>query len=152
MERLTAFVLAHRRAVVLAWIALALAGMWAAATISDSLSQSFDAPGRPAFEANREIVQTFQTGGVVPPLVLVTSVSDRAQATRQLARVAGAVDGARVALPGVTGGDALVSRDRRTAAALVFPPPGSPAPDTNPGAAAALEPGSGHQPRRGGGA
>jgi RND superfamily putative drug exporter len=125
MDRLTGWVLGHRRWVVIAWLAVTVAGMWAAATITDSLSQSFDAPGRPAFDANREIVRTFGSGGVVPPLVLVGPRGD-------LGRVARAVPGARVALP----------RDRtlvagQTAAALVFPPPGRPAPDTNPQALAA---------------
>jgi RND superfamily putative drug exporter len=138
VDRLTRWVLAHRRLVALAWIAVTAAGMWAAATISDSLSQSFTAPGRPAFEANEEIVRTFGTGGVVPPVVLVTQTADPNEAARRFERVARAVDGARVALPGDRGAGALVSDDGRTAAALVFPPPGRLAPDTNPQAVAAL--------------
>src|SRR3954452_19633234 len=69
--RLTHLVLAHRRTVVVGWLLVVVAGMWAAATITDSLSQSFEAPGRPAFDPNRESVRTFGNGGVVPPLVAV---------------------------------------------------------------------------------
>src|SRR4051794_9931783 len=133
MDRLTGWVLGHRRVVLAGWLVLTLAGLWAAATITDSLSQSFEAPGRPAFAANREIVGTFHSGGVVPPLVLV------GRDAADLRRVAAAVPGGRVALPGDPGGGALVPADRRTAAALVFPPPGRPAPDTNPQAVAAAQ-------------
>jgi len=138
VDRLTRWVLAHGRLVALAWIVVTTAGLWAAATISDSLSQSFTAPGRPAYEANEEIVRVFGTGGVVAPVVLVTQTGDRKEARSRLERVARAVQGARVALPGDRGAGALVSGDGRTAAALVFPPPGTPAPDTNPRAVAAL--------------
>ena len=138
MERLTDWVLGRRRLVALAWIAVAAGGMWAAATISDSLSRSFTAPSRPAFQANEEIVRTFGTGGIVPPAVLVTQTADPNEAARRFERVARAVGGARVVLPGDRGADALVSDDGRTAAALVFPPPGRSAPDTNPEAVAAL--------------
>ena len=132
MPRLTTWVLAHRRIVVLAWIAVAVAGGWASATIADSLTKSFTAPGRPAFEANEEIVREYRSGGVVAPAVLV------GQDEADLKRVAGAVQGARVALPGDPGGEALRAQDGRTLAALVFPPPGRAAPDENPEAIAAL--------------
>jgi putative drug exporter of the RND superfamily len=138
VNSLTGAVLRHRRLVVLGWVAVVVAGMWAAATINNSLSRSFDAPGRPAFDANREIVGLFKSGGVVPPVVLLTGATDRRAAEQRLQRVAHAVPGARVAVPSDPGGGALVSRDGRVAAALVFPPPGRPAPDSNPEAVAAL--------------
>ncbi len=139
MRRLTESVLAHRRLVLLAWLVLTLAGMWAAATITDSLSQSFTAPGKPAFEANERIVGTFASGGVVPPLVLVAEAPegeklDIEAAARELGRIGDSVDGARIATPSSPGGRVLVSADGGTAAAIVFPPPGTPAPDTNPAA------------------
>ncbi|MBV9047173.1 MAG: hypothetical protein JOY58_02835, partial [Solirubrobacterales bacterium] len=124
--------------VVLGWVVVAVVGMWAAATISDSLTRSFDAPGRPAFDANRQIVEQFGTGGEVAPIVLVTQAPDRRAASRRFERVARTVAGGRVALPTDRGGKALVSEDGRTFAALVFPPPGHPEPDTNPQAVAAL--------------
>lgn len=133
MPRLTSFVLAHRRGVVAAWLVLALAGIWAVTGLSDALSQSFDAPGKPAFAANRELARDFRSGGPVAPIVLVTRAGG--DATARLARVGRAVPGARVAVPGDPGGAALVSRG--TAVALVFPPPGVPAPDENPAALAA---------------
>ena len=56
-------VLRHRKLIVSVWILLAVVGAWAASSINDHLSQSFDAPGRPAFEANKEIVKTYGNGG-----------------------------------------------------------------------------------------
>ena len=63
MDRLTAFTSRRRRLVAFGWLLLAIAGGWAASSIGDALSQSFDAPGRPAFEANRTIAQRFGNGG-----------------------------------------------------------------------------------------
>ncbi len=53
-----------------------LAGGWAASGLSDALSQSFDAPGRPAFDANREIVERYGSGGVIAPIVAVVDGVD----------------------------------------------------------------------------
>ncbi len=137
MPRLTSIVLAHRRLVIVSWIVLTCAGAWAAATISDSLSHSFDAPGRPAFAANAEIVKRFANGGVVAPVVLVATSGrgerlDVAEASRQLRRLGDQLPGRRVAAPDDAGGRALVSDDDATVAVLVFPPPGRPAPDAIP--------------------
>jgi uncharacterized membrane protein YdfJ with MMPL/SSD domain len=68
VRRLTDLVLRRRRLLALAWLLLAVAGGWAASGLGDALSQSFDAPDRPASEANREIVERFGSGGVVAPI------------------------------------------------------------------------------------
>jgi putative drug exporter of the RND superfamily len=146
MDRLTALTTRRRRLVALAWLVLAIAGGWAASSIGDALSQSFDAPGRPAFEANRTIAERFGNGGQVAPIVLVatttggrrvTDPATRAELGRAVARVGAAVGHARVASYASTGERAFVSRDGRTTYALVFPPLGRPAPDENPQALAA---------------
>jgi hypothetical protein len=62
VTRLSDLVLRRRRLVAGAWLLLAIAGAWAASGLSDALSQTFDAPGRPAFEANKEIVERFGSG------------------------------------------------------------------------------------------
>ncbi len=143
MNRVTAIATAHRRLVALAWLVLAVAGGWAASSIGDALSQSFDAPGRPAFEANRTIAQRFGNGGQIAPIVLVvraagdrriTERATRDELGRAVARVSAAVGRARQVSYASTGDRAFVSRDRRTTYALVFPPLGRPAPDENPAA------------------
>ena len=146
MSPLTRLVMARRRFVALAWVVLALVGAWAASGISDALSQSFDAPGRPAFEANRAIVGATGSGGVVNPIVLVArpeqgrSVTDpdvREELRDAVERIAREIPGSRaVSSTGATG-EGLDARDGRTSVAYVFPPVGRPAPDENPEALAA---------------
>ncbi|WP_354700834.1 hypothetical protein DSM112329_01126 [Paraconexibacter sp. AEG42_29] len=156
MRRVTALATQHRRLVVTAWLVLTVAGGWAAGSINDVLSRSFDAPGRPAFQANREIARDFGNGGQVAPVVLVARRAGDASSARmqrslaQVAeRVGKAVPGSRVLTAGDRGGrddraaqgdrdtDGLVARDGRSAVALVFPPLGRPAPDENPAALSA---------------
>src|SRR4051794_5507674 len=146
MDRLTALATRRRRLVILSWLVLAVAGGWAASSIGDALSRSFDAPGRAAFEANRTIAERFGTGGQIAPVVLVASVEGRrrisdpairAELGRAVARVGGAVGGARVVSYASGGSRTLLSGDGRTTYALVFPRLGRPAPDENPAALAA---------------
>ncbi len=146
MPRLSRFVLARRRFVAGLWVLLALAGAWAASGISDALSQAFDAPGRPAFEANERIVRTYGSGGTIDPIVLVArpqgdqKVTDpdvRDELRDAVDRVARAVPGSRaVSSTGATG-EGLDAKDGRASVAYVFPPVGRPAPDENPQALAA---------------
>ncbi|HET9101768.1 MAG TPA: MMPL family transporter [Solirubrobacteraceae bacterium] len=126
---LVEFTLRRRRWIALGWLLLAIAGGWAASTLSSHLSQRFDAPDRPAFQANAQIVRHFGTGGVIAPIVLV---GHRGQ-TGALRRVAAAVPHARA----VIGGGGLTSADGTVVTALVFPAPGPRAPDTNAAALAA---------------
>ncbi|WP_210491769.1 MMPL family transporter [Patulibacter sp. SYSU D01012] len=146
MSRLTEGVLRHRRLVALGWVLLALAGAWAASGISDALSRTFDAPGRPAFEANKRIVAAYGNGGLVNPIVLVADprgdrkVSDPAvrDALRDaVERVGRAVPGSRTVVPTGATGEGLTADDERVAFGLVFPPVGRPSPDENPQALAA---------------
>lgn len=146
MTRLVDLSLRRRRLVALVWIILALAGGWAASTISDSLSRSFDAPGQPAFDANREIATDFGNGGPIPPIVAVVTVPDGKRISDPTVRreLASAVDGIRKAIPGsravsyADGQDPVfVAKDGRTTFALVYPPVGRPSPDENPVALAA---------------
>ncbi|MEV2267630.1 MMPL family transporter [Nonomuraea africana] len=106
MERLTDFVLRHKLAVVLAWVAVALAGTFAAAAVQDRLGARFGAPGQPAYEANQEIMRTY--GGGLVPLVAVATEP---------------VDFARLAPLGrVVTDPAFASDDGGTTYALLYPP------------------------------
>jgi putative drug exporter of the RND superfamily len=146
MRRLTSLATARRRVLLCVWLGLAVAGGWAASSIGDALSRSLDAPGRPAFAANRQIARHFGTGGQVPPIVLVarlraeriTSPQVVAELDEVVRRATAAAGGARAVSYASTGDDAFVSRDGRTTYALIFPPLGRPAPDENPVALAAV--------------
>jgi RND superfamily putative drug exporter len=141
-------VLRHRKLIVSVWILLAVVGAWAASSINDHLSQSFDAPGRPAFEANREIVETYGNGGVISPFVLVAAPKDgtlsdggnEAAFTKAAKEVAAAVPGSRLAGFGA-GGPAkdFESKDGAVGYAFVYPPPGPEAPEKNEGALSAVQ-------------
>jgi RND superfamily putative drug exporter len=141
-------VLRHRKLIVSVWILLAVVGAWAASSINDHLSQSFDAPGRPAFEANKEIVKTYGNGGLISPFVLVAAPQDgtlseggnEAAFTKAAKEVAAAVPGSRLAGLGA-GGPAkdFESKDGSVGYAFVYPPPGPEAPDKNEGALSAVQ-------------
>src|SRR6201996_619403 len=141
-------VLRHRKLIVSVWILLAVVGAWAASSINDHLSQSFDAPGRPAFEANKEIVATYGNGGLISPFVLVAAPKkgtlsdggDEAAFTKAAKEVAAAVPGFRLAGFGA-GGPAkdFESEDGTVGYAFVYPPPGPEAPEKNEGALGAVQ-------------
>ena len=140
--------LRHRRLVVSVWVLLAVVGAWAASSINDHLSKSLDAPGRPAFDANQEIVATYGNGGLIAPFVLVAAPKDgalsaganEADFAKGAKEVAAAVPGSRLAGPGAGGpAKTFESKDGRVGYALVYPPPGPEAPDKNEGALTALQ-------------
>jgi putative drug exporter of the RND superfamily len=141
-------VLRHRKLIVSVWILLAVVGAWAASSINDHLSQSFDAPGRPAFEANKEIVKTYGNGGLISPFVLVAAPKDgtlseggnEAAFTKAAKELAAAVPGSRLAGLGA-GGPAkdFESEDGTVGYAFVYPLPGPEAPDKNEGALSAVQ-------------
>jgi RND superfamily putative drug exporter len=121
---------AHRWLVVAAWVLLTAVGGLLTARSSDRLSVTFDLPGQPAYETNRDIVDTFGSGGAEPPLVAVvrlpagTTVDSpgvRDQLATVFGRAAAAVPGGRTASYPATGDRDLVSADGRTTFALLYP-------------------------------
>jgi putative drug exporter of the RND superfamily len=141
-------VLRHRKLIVSVWVLLAIVGAWAASSINDHLSQSFDAPGRPAFEANKEIVKTYGNGGLISPFVLVAAPArgtlaergDGAAFAKAAKEVATAVPGSRLAGPGAGGpAKTFESADGKVGYALIYPPPGPEAPEKNEAALTAMQ-------------
>jgi RND superfamily putative drug exporter len=140
-------VLRQRRLIVSVWVLLALVGAWAASSINDHLSQTFDAPGRPAFEANKDIVKTYGNGGLISPFVLVAAPKDGtlsedgndAAFTKAAKEVSGSVPGSRLAGPGAGGpAKAFESKDGEVGYALIYPPPGPESPEKNEDALARI--------------
>src|SRR3954470_7459505 len=131
MEALTRWVLAHKRLVLVLWIALAIGGIAATRPAGDTLSQQFNLPGTEAFIANSRVTAVFGNGGNVAPLVPVVTLPagttvDSPGVSRQLtaavARVQAALPQARVASYASTHDRAFVSPDGRTTFALVSIP------------------------------
>jgi RND superfamily putative drug exporter len=130
MEGLSRFVLRHKLAVTLTWLALAVAGVLATSQIGGRLTAQNSMPGRPSYETNAAIAKTYGTGGRGDPLVpvitlpagqTVDSPGVRAGIGRAFAAAATAVHGRAVSYAD-TGDRRLVGRDARTTFGFVYAP------------------------------
>src|SRR5690242_21454162 len=102
MNGLTTFVLRHRRWVMLAWLAVVLAGVATLSSTTRRLSTEFKLPNEPSYIADSKITALYHNGGdTVPIVVAVTAPPGRtagpAQADRVLTAAATAVPGSRLA-------------------------------------------------------
>ena len=132
MVSLTRWVLAHKRLVGGLWILVTVAAFAAIQPAGDALSDQFAVPGREGFETNREIAETYGTGGsdvtpIVPVVTLpegstVDSPGVRSELDAALAGVKQALPESRIASYASTGDRAFVSDDGRTTFALVYIP------------------------------
>jgi RND superfamily putative drug exporter len=133
VSRLTRWVLAHKRTVVISWIVLTIAGVMAAGPASDALESEFSVPDKEGWETNVEIADRYRgTGGDTAPLVPVVTLPRgesvdspgvRAQLARLDARLDRGLPAARIASYASTGDRAFVSADGRTTFALIYPQP-----------------------------
>jgi putative drug exporter of the RND superfamily len=131
MSLLTRWVLAHKGLVVIGWIVLTIAGIAAAGPASKALKAEFSVPDKESWETNVEIAQVYGSdrNGTAPLIPVVTlpdgktvrSPGVASELSRVDERLRAALPGARIASYGSTGSDAFVSKDGRTAFALVFP-------------------------------
>jgi putative drug exporter of the RND superfamily len=133
MSSLTRWVLAHKRTVVIVWIALAIAGVAAAGPASDALEPEFSVPDKEGWETNVAIDERYRgTGGQAPPLIPVVElpegqpidsprVQDDLESIDQ--RLERALPGARIASYASTGDETFLSDDGRTTFAIVHPTP-----------------------------
>jgi RND superfamily putative drug exporter len=133
IARVTTFVLAHKRLVVVFWVLLTLIGAASAGSASKALKQKFSVPGREGFVTNQQISHEFGgTGGNNAALLAVVTLPNgasvgsapvRAQLAGVEARLRAALPRARVAGYASTGdAGAFVSRDGRTTFAIAYPP------------------------------
>jgi RND superfamily putative drug exporter len=129
METLTRRVLAHKRAVAIAWIVLTLIGMAAAGPASEALDQRFSVPGKEGWDTSQRIVNVYGNGGETLPFVPVVKLPEGTQladVSGELRRVedvaAKTVPGSRVAGYGSTGDDVFASANGRVTFVYVFPP------------------------------
>jgi putative drug exporter of the RND superfamily len=126
VTRLSEFVVARRRWIVVAWVFLTIFGVYATGRLSDRWFQSFSIPGYEAYEANQRALDMFGSGAQ-PPLVVVfhTKQGDVRKTEglgQAIERTAAAVPGSRASSFFTTGSDAYVSSDRRTTFAEIYPP------------------------------
>jgi len=127
MEKLTRRILAHKRAVAIAWIVLTVVGLGAAGPASEALDQRFSVPGKEGWETSQRIANEYGNGGESLPFLVVARASEGSQLpVEELRRVeeaaAEAVPGSRVAGAASTGDAAFTSEDGRVSFVYVFPP------------------------------
>ncbi len=132
ITKLTRFVLAHKRVVTLAWVAITLVGIATVSSSVNSFSNQFSVPGREGYVTNQRILRTYHNGGSYQPVVAVvtlpseTSISSpsaHAGLDRIQSKLSAALPGTRVASYASTGSRAFVSSDGRTTFVLAYPPP-----------------------------
>lgn len=91
MVRFTRAVLAHRRLVVAAWVALTVAGMAGAGAATKALSDQYTVPGHEGYETNQRIARAFGTGGNAAPILAAPTLPAGASArSRQAVAAVGA--------------------------------------------------------------
>src|SRR5215470_17496059 len=131
MLAISRFVLRHKGAVVVFWLAVLVAGGAASAKLSSRLSPQFALPGAASYQANQQILRLYGNGGNGNPEVAVvrlppgrdaTSPTMRQALGRAFAAVTAQVSGLRVADYAGTGDRAFLGRDGRTTYGLVFTP------------------------------
>ena len=131
LGRLAAFVLRHRRIVIVVWLVLLLTGGMAAGQVSKRLSFDFSLPGQPGYETAARIIHTYGNGGDQPP---DDPGGDRSGGRERDRERVPSISGpsTRSATPsrrlrvvdyGVTGNRRFVTNDGRGTYALVFTPP-----------------------------
>jgi putative drug exporter of the RND superfamily len=135
MELLTRWVLAHKRIVVLFWVALTLIGMASAGSATKALKQNVTVPGKEGWITNQRIAQGFHgTGGNNAPLLPVVTLPAGASVSSSTvktelraveARLQAALPGSRTAGYASTGSSAFLSKDGRTTFIVSYPIPDS---------------------------
>ena len=134
MHALTRTVLSHRRAVVVIWLLLAVAGAATARTTIGRLTTSYALAGSPGYAANQRIATLYGNGGAAAPTVAVITLPAALRIdSRGVAAEAGRVFAAGHAVPHVriadyatTGDRAFVTADARSTFALLFTPGNQP--------------------------
>ncbi len=127
MRRWAAFVLAHRRWVVLFWLLVVVGGATAAGQVSKRLTYDFSLPVQPGTKTARQITQTFGNGGYTAPYLITVTYPEGQTVAGHRAQVAAAFDAVATKVPAVrvldeanTGDAAFRTKDGRSAYAMVF--------------------------------
>jgi RND superfamily putative drug exporter len=126
MTRLTDFVLRHKLVVVGLWLVATAVGVATLSSTTKRLSADFALPGQPGYVTDTKITALYHNGGGQEPTVVTATAPGRidpSTAHRVFAAAAAAVPGSRLADATSTGDAHFVTRDGRTAFALVFTPP-----------------------------
>ncbi|HEY3714283.1 MAG TPA: MMPL family transporter [Jatrophihabitantaceae bacterium] len=127
MRRWAEFVLHHRKAVVIIWGVILVAGIALASKTTSRLTVDFSLPGQPGTETAHKIKDTFGSGGDTSPYIATVTLPAGQTITGHEADVAKTFDAVGAGVPNVrvideanTGDKAFRTKDDRTAYAYVF--------------------------------
>ena len=127
MRRWAELVLRHRKAIVIVWGIVLVAGIALASKTTNRLTVDFSLPGQPGTETAHKIKQTFGSGGDTSPYIATVTLPAGQTITGHEVDVARAFDAVGTAVPNVriideanTGDKAFRTKDDRTAYAYVF--------------------------------
>ena len=128
MERMTRFILRHRRWIFVFWLLMLVAGGAGAGRLSDRLSFDFSLPGQQGYETEKGLVGAYGTTAepsYVPVLTVPagTTVAQRRQQVAAVFDQVRAIHGLRVVDYAGTGDPRFVTADGRSTFGLVFGPP-----------------------------
>jgi RND superfamily putative drug exporter len=130
LAALTDWVLAHRRLVVVCWLAVAVAGAASASSATHALSQRSALPGKPGYQANQLIQRLYGNGAATAPFVAVLTLPRGQHVDTEAARdaigsamraVQAHVPGSRIVSYASSRDPRFVSYNGRTTFALIFP-------------------------------
>jgi len=129
VNRLSDFVLGHRRLVCLLWLLVTVAAVPAAAVTTERLSFDFSLPGQAGYETSEEILDRYGNGGSTAPLLVVVTVPPGETVDDREPDVAGVFEAVREQLPRTrvvdytqTPDAVLLTDDGRSTVGLVFVP------------------------------
>src|SRR6266511_1738839 len=124
LARLAHAIAHHRKAVIVAWLALTLFGGFSASQVSHRWLQSFSIPGAPAYEASQRTLERFGTGDRPPNVVVFETKDDVTKSEAipaAMERALNSSPGARSSSFFSTGSYAYVSKDRHTTFMELYP-------------------------------
>jgi RND superfamily putative drug exporter len=146
--RLAAFVLHHRRWVMVSWLLLFIIGVGTAGSLTNRLSVDFSLPGQPGYETATQLEHVYgpnSTLGITSVAVMTTptgtKASDQAAALTQVAKsIDQKLPGSRVIDYANTRDPRFIGSNGRTTIALIFTrPPDSFSSDPTDGLKAAVK-------------
>ncbi|WUH99697.1 MMPL family transporter [Spirillospora sp. NBC_00431] len=127
MRRWAELMVAHRRLVMVFWLVVAIAGGAVSGPVTERMTTDYSLPGEPGNKTAEQITETFGNGGYTAPYLVTVSLPEGRTVAAEQAAVAAAFGNVQSKVPGVrvldqanTGTAAFVTKDGRTAYAMVF--------------------------------
>jgi putative drug exporter of the RND superfamily len=126
-----AFVLHHRRWVMIAWLIITIAGVVGVGKVQSRLSVDFSLPGQPGYDTAKQLTQVygangtlgFTSIGVLTPPAGHTAAQETTALGTAAAAIEHSIPGARVVDYANTHDARFVGSNQRTTVAIVFSPP-----------------------------